>query len=156
MGYIYESIGGASGGRRGRLVCDGCGNCGGVRKRTCTFVVVGSSHRTTDGQRHGLPYCPPPALCASCYKEAGGSKIHAGCRAPAAESQARYDEEQSLLDSGAFLLAYGIGGDRSGRDGYVLAGFVGRHGVEATVLIPSGVYNKRGANLAAYPEAVAA
>lgn len=76
MGYCYEAYGSR------RLVCDKCGHAGGVRKRTCPYKVAWH-----DG--HALRYCPPPALCAPCYKEMGGLRgVHGEhCRQGAASSQ---------------------------------------------------------------------
>ena len=99
MGYCFDY--------KGRLVCDDCGAYGSVRKRKCSFKVLGDS---LHGPRHALPYCYPPALCSECFKKHGGTKgIHAGCRDGAEASQAEADKIERLLDEGDFLpvSAYG-------------------------------------------------
>lgn len=81
MGYCYSG---------NKLVCDGCGGTGGVRKRTCPCKVT---FRNRDGSTGSLPYCSPPALCSGCLKRLGGSaKIHAECAEGAARSQKEHDE----------------------------------------------------------------
>lgn len=92
MGYCFDY--------RGRLVCDGCGISGGVRKRKCAYKVRVSR---LDGG-HSIPYCSPPALCGPCYKKHGGLRgVHGdACRDGAAESQARHDADEARLASGDF------------------------------------------------------
>jgi hypothetical protein len=122
MGYSY--------GRNARgnwvLSCDGCGDLGGVRKRTCPHKVLGDSHRTMDGKRHALPYCPPPALCGACFRRHGGTaRIHAQCADGAAQSQARYDETERQLDAGELLVTSASMVD--GHPGMVRVMFAGRY-----------------------------
>lgn len=104
MGGIYEGSG------RGRRCCDNCGKPGGVRKRPCTHKVLSNSLHSSDGKRHALPYCPPPALCKDCFDRLGkGKGVHASCAEGAAASQARADAIEAALDAGDFLptSAYG-------------------------------------------------
>ena len=104
MGGIYEA------GGRGRRCCDHCGKPGGVRKRPCVHKVLSDSLYSSDGKRHSLPYCPPPALCSACYKALGGAYwIHAACEAGAAASQAKADAIEELLDAGEFLPGSAFG-----------------------------------------------
>lgn len=101
MGYSYSNT--------GALCCDSCGNSGGVRKRTCTYKVLGDSLR---GNRVSVPYCQPPALCAACLKAVGGQAVlHKDCKERAARSQAEADTIERQLDAGeAFpVAAWGAG-----------------------------------------------
>jgi len=93
MGYGY---------RAHRLVCDQCGGCTGVRKRTCPYRVLSDS---LAGPRRLLPYCQPPALCARCYSELGGkSQVHGErCRAGAQAAQKHADDIEAQLDAGELL-----------------------------------------------------
>jgi len=94
MGYGYD--------HRGRLCCDNCGAGGGVRKRKCTYTVLGDSLHS--GRRTSLHYCYPPALCADCLKTLGGSRaLHAGCAAGAAASQTAADAIEAALDAGEYF-----------------------------------------------------
>jgi hypothetical protein len=92
--YTYDDI--------GRMVCDACGQPGGVRKRKCRFKVLGDSLR---GPRAELPWCIPPAMCKDCYAQRGGSKgVHGErCRDAAAASQAESDAIEAALDAGESL-----------------------------------------------------
>lgn len=83
MGYCYT--------KGGALVCDACGESGGVRRRTCP-------HRVS-----GLPYCPAPALCRDCYARERAT-LHAGCREGAARAQARDDTRAAVLAGGGLLV----------------------------------------------------
>ena len=91
MGYCFDYA--------GRLVCDRCGQAGGVRKRKCPYKVS------------GLHYCPAPAYCAPCYKVRGGLRgVHGdACRDGAAASQAKADVIRARLDAGEVKVraAYG-------------------------------------------------
>lgn len=69
MGYVYEY-------GTNRLVCDGCGRTGGVRKVKCP-----------------VGWCPPPALCASC-KAMEGPRDHSGCRVYSEAYKARQAEQE--------------------------------------------------------------
>lgn len=153
MGYCYE----ASGSGRGRLCCDRCGNAGGVRKRTCPYKMLGSTHRSVDGRRHALPYCYPTALCSPCLTEIGGSKVlHADCRGRAAERQAEADAEQARLDAGELLVgsAFGDWHDRV-PTGMVGVLFFGENGDQVDVLVPDHRYHPgKRPWLSDYPEAV--
>lgn len=90
MGYSY-GINPATG--RECLSCDGCGKVGGVSKRRCTQIVT-----TENGVQ--LPYCYPPALCADCFREEGGRKMHDVCKPFAEASNARYADMRAKLEAG--------------------------------------------------------
>ncbi len=96
MGYSYSNT--------GALCCDKCGTSGGVRKRKCTYKVLGNSLR---GNRISMHYCYPPALCIPCLKALGGQTVlHKDCKEPAARSQAEADAIERQLDAGeAFAIA---------------------------------------------------
>lgn len=144
MGYCYGYN--PKSGKYNLLSCDSCGNTGGVRRRKCPYTVAGTSLRSYDGQRHALPYCPPPALCAKCFKDHGGTKgIHGQCKVPAAESQASYDAEQARLDAGELqvVCAYGDWHDQCPK-GLVLVDFAGIDGTKVTKLVASADYHGGG------------
>lgn len=98
MGYCFDY--------RGRMVCDGCGIAGGVRKRKCPYKVRYSAHNG-GGSAH---YCSPPALCGDCYKKYGGLRgVHGdACRDGAAASQAREDADDLRAKSGDLALRSAI------------------------------------------------
>ena len=102
MGYSYDK-------RTGRLVCDDCGHDGGVRKRKCVYLIHGYDNYRK--QSYSVPYCPPPALCADCYKRAGGAQgIHGdSCKTGAARAQQDADERHRKLAAGAYLLTSASG-----------------------------------------------
>jgi hypothetical protein len=123
MGYSYDG--------RGKRCCDHCGKPGGVRKRTCIHKVLSDSLYSTDGHRHSLPYCSPPALCSPCYKALGGRHwIHAACEVGAAASQARADAIEAQLDAGEFLPTSAFGDWHakvpSGKVGIIYRGRAGK------------------------------
>jgi hypothetical protein len=85
------------------LCCDNCGQTGGVRKRTCPHKVLGDSlFSVVPGLRGELPYCSPAALCSRCY-HAHKATLHAGCKEGAARQQAKADQIEEMLESGAYL-----------------------------------------------------
>jgi hypothetical protein len=135
MGYCFDY--------KGRLVCDGCGVSGGVRKRKCSFKVLGDSRY---GPRHALPYCPAPAVCGECFKKHGGSKgIHGGCKGGAEASQAEADEVERLLDEGEYFAASAYGDwNKTVPEGKVGVIYRGRAG-ERRVLLASRDYAGPGA-----------
>lgn len=105
MGYSY----GRTSSGRYALACDNCGTTDRVRKRKCPYTVLTDSIRSTNGQRHRLPYCPAPALCGSCLKQLGGSrKLHEHCAAPAAASQVEYDAAEAIWLSGEPVVVSAI------------------------------------------------
>jgi hypothetical protein len=135
MGYSY--------GRNGRgnmvLSCDGCGDLGGVRKRTCPYEVLTDSSR---GPRARLRYCYPPALCGGCYSACGGLRgVHgARCRDGAASSQEEYDARQAKLDAGELMVMAAWGDWQKGvPDGLVGVVFRGAD-QEAWRLVPEAAY----------------
>lgn len=123
MGYCFDY--------RGRLVCDGCGIAGGVRKRKCAYKVRVS---VLDGG-YSIPYCSPPALCAGCYKKHGGLRgVHGDrCRDGAAASQAQADADDKRYAEGDLRLRSAIR-----QDGKVLLRFDG----DIAVLVDDYEYGK--------------
>lgn len=149
MGYSYGQN------ERGRwvLACDACGTISGVRKRHCPHMVLLSSHRAVDGQRHELEWCPAPALCGPCFRQYGGTVgLHAACEAPARESTKLNDQEQARLDAGVLLLAAGWGDwYQAVPEGKVCAMFVNGER-EAWYLIDQDEYRDRPVEPASAPE----
>jgi hypothetical protein len=145
MGYCRDSA--------GRLVCDRCGNAGGVRRRTCPHKVL------TDSVAHArmtLPNCSPWALCATCFRVMGGNKgVHEGCAAEAAAAQARYDAIEAGLDAGELFVLSATSGERQGvPDGQVGVIFHGRGG-HVHVLVPAADYDSSARpRLSDYPTTV--
>lgn len=133
MGYSYGQNG------RGNWVlsCDACGEVGGVRKRTCPYLVTCDSSR---GARHALPYCPAPALCGSCYKRERAT-LHQDCEAGARSAQESYDATQTKIDAGepVLLAAWGDWHEEvpAGQVGVLFKGHAG----EAWYLIPEDEYD---------------
>jgi len=151
MGYCYGYT--ASG--RQALACDGCGTVGGVRKRACRFRVTSDTLRSA--VRIVMSYCSPPALCAACFKAAGGSKgIHGEqCREGAAKSQAEYDATEAALDAGESFVIAAWGDWQPGvPEGMVGVLFRGRAG-ETGRLVTKACYSSRGTSkLSDYPDAL--
>lgn len=127
MGYVH---------RAGSLVCDKCSSTG-ARKRLCPCWVT-----EPDGQR--LRYCSPLALCGGCFAEIGGSaKLHAKCKAGAAEMQAKNDEKSARLAAGELFIATALSGASwNVPAGQVGARFRGLLGAEDWRLIPSQDYTR--------------
>lgn len=82
MGYCYSST--------GALVCDGCGDDQGVRKRRCTYG-----------------WCQPPALCSHCHTTK--PEDHSRCKEPAAKWRANQDRRKELLDKGHYVRSSALG-----------------------------------------------
>lgn len=142
MGYCYSRTGG--------LACDKCGAAGGVRKRCCAYTVLCDSLR---GARQRLDYCPAPALCSACYKQAGGLRgVHGeACRDGAAASQAKYDAIEARLDAGESFVIAGYG--RGVPAGMAGVGFRSRAG-DSWRLIPEADYDPQAKPaLSDYPDA---
>jgi hypothetical protein len=140
MGYGYGRT--ASG--RSALSCDNCGSLEGTRKRVCVYTVLMAAD--DNGRRHSLPYCPAPALCSACLKAEGGIRgVHGdSCRDGAAASQAGYDAEQAVLDSGAYLrrAAWGSGTHAPGvPEGMVGVLFRNGAGEEDAFVMPTAAYH---------------
>lgn len=157
MGYSYGRT--AKGGYG--LACDNCGTVGGVRKRTCPARVLTDSLRSSNGKRHLISYCYPPAYCAACFAKAGGTKgVHgAKCAEGAAKSTAEYDAVEAALDAGEKFVVSASGDWKDGvPKGHVEVSFWGRGASgEVRVIVPATEYDpgaKR--RLSDYPEAVPA
>lgn len=153
MGYSYGRT--SRGGQA--LACDHCGESEGrTRKRTCPHKVLTDSLRSSNGKRHSISYCYPPAYCPDCFKKAGGSKgVHGEkCREGAAKSTAEYDAIEAALDVGEKFV---VSASRA-PEGKTEVTFWGRGATgEVRVLVPSESYNpKAKPKLSDYPEAVAA
>jgi hypothetical protein len=145
MGYSYGYNDAT--GRQG-LACDSCGHVGGVRKVTCPHVVTCDSLRSvTPGARHGLPYCPAPALCAACRVKHPRAELHARCKEGAEASQREYDAKQAQLEAGAYLVVSACGSwhDRC-PDGFALVTFRNLEGSELERLISKDEYDRPGAH----------
>ena len=123
MGYCFDY--------RGRLVCDGCGIAGGVRKRKCAYKVRAS---VLDGG-YSIPSCSPPALCSDFYKKYGGLRgVHGdACRDGAAASQDLADADDKRYAEGDLRLRSAIR-----QDGKVLLRFDG----DIAVLVDDYEYGK--------------
>lgn len=152
MGYGY----GRSDRGRWVLACDGCGRTGGVRRRTCPYMV-----RPMDGS--GLPYCPAPAYCADCYRARGGLYgVHgADCAKGAAQMNDRELVRGLRLADGDLevLAAYGAWHEAvpEGMVGVMFGGLGARRGAGAREfrLIPADRYDpRRKQYLSDYPEAM--
>lgn len=145
MGYCYTAS--------GKLVCDGCGRDGGVRRRTCPHTVLCDSLR---GARSRLPWCSAQALCKDCYAARGGLRgLHGTrCEQGAREDQAEADAIEAALDAGeAFVLAaWGDwqAGVPQGQAGVLFGSRAGK----AWRLVPDAAYDPQARpKLSDYPDA---
>jgi hypothetical protein len=156
MGYSYGYNPRPRTGKYNLLSCDGCGlttadGATAVRKRTCTFKVP---FRDYLGNLALLPYCPPPALCADCFAKHGkGKGIHGRCAEGAADSTARFHEDEASYAAGdsKVFTAYGDWKDEV-PSGYCLVGFKDKDGNETYRLIATDDYHG-GCWLSAHPDA---
>ena len=114
MGYCYSSS--------GALVCDGCGDDQGVRKRRCTYG-----------------WCQPPALCSHCHTTKPSD--HSGCKEPAEKWRKRQERHKELLDQGRYLRcsALGVG---SGTDYRVHVLFSNKAGDTIGYYMAKETYNR--------------
>lgn len=131
------------------IVCDKCGQPGGVRKRQCPYLIA-----FADGGK--VHYCIPPALCAACYRDLGGLHgIHGErCREGAARAQEREDQRMERLASGAFEVRVAWGDWHEavpvGMTGVVFRGLGG----DVARLIPAASYDPSAKRwLDEYPDA---
>jgi len=96
MGYCYGS--------NGALLCDGCGDDQGVKKRRCTYG-----------------WCQPPALCEHCHTTKPAN--HSRCKEPAARFRASEQRRKELLDKGHYVRCSALGvGSGDGYKVHVLFG----------------------------------
>ena len=87
MGYLYDA--------KDRLVCDFCGQSGGVRKRRCPY-----------------DYCPAPAACADCYAKHRPiflAAAHQQCKQRAEEYRAQRELARKLMAQGKPVRCSAVG-----------------------------------------------
>lgn len=136
MGYSY-GINPDTG--RMALVCDACGEVGGVRKRRCPHLV-------TDEYGQELPYCPAPALCDACWKTRRAT-LHDVCAEPARAASVEYAARREKIAAGDLPVRAAWGDWSPGvPEGWtlVLFGLPRPLAEEHWRLVPPGEYLPRG------------